>query len=166
MRRVTSQAAHGITALGVFALVVLLAPGDARAQASSADCSIYEIKASNTGEGTDADLKPLRKKLGRGPFKAWKRFQKLAIHTKALAHMRADETKLVPGKLSLLYKGTVQAKGRKDRVRLSLTIDDRSDKRVVDTGIEQDSGDFFLIVDGRLRIPGGDYVFALSCVAK
>lgn len=166
MKRVMSQAAHGIAALGVFALVTLFAHVDARAESSSVDCAIFEIKASSDGVGIDKELKPLEKKLSRGPFKAWKRFQKLAIHQKKLVRMRAAETKLVPGKLSVLYKGTIQAKGRKDRVRLSLTIDDKNGKRVIDTGTEQDSGDYFLIVDGRLRIPGGDYILALSCVSK
>ena len=166
MMRVMSQAARGMTALGVFALVTLFAHVDARAESGAVDCAIFEIKASNVGEGIDKELKPLQKKLSKGPFKAWKRFQKLAIHNKKLAHMRAAEAKLVPGKLSVLYKGTIQVKGRKDRVRLSLTIDDKGGKRVIDTGTEQDSGDYFLIVDGRLRISGGDYILALSCVAK
>jgi len=164
--RVKSQTAHGITALGVFALVTLFSHLEARADSDSVACSIFEIKASTDGKGIDKELKPLEKKLSRGPFKAWTRFQKLAIHQQKLTRMRAAETKLVPGKLSVLYKDTIQAKGRKDRVRLSLTIDDKDGKRVIDTGTEQDSGDYFLIVDGRLRIPGGDYILALSCVAK
>jgi hypothetical protein len=166
MTRVMHRAVRGVAALGAFALATVVCPADARAQSSSVDCTIYEIKASSKGKGIDAELKPLEKKLSKGPFKAWTRFEKLAVHKKKLVRMKPVEAKLVPGKLSVLYKGTIREKGRKDRVRLSLTVDDKQGKRVIDTGTEQDSGDYFLIVDGRLRIRGGDYILALSCLSE
>ena len=137
----------------------------ARAEGPAA-CTVFEIKASNPPQGgIDPALKPLEKKLQKGPFKAWKRFYRLAKHDLQLSRMTSEEIALVPGKLSVLMRGVVRDEGRKARLRLSLTIDNKDGKRVINTGTEQDSGDFFLIVDGRLPIPGGDYILALGCTA-
>ncbi len=153
-----------IVAAVAAALLAVLA-GPARAE-DAADCTVFEIKASNDKAGIDPQLKVLEKKLQKGPFKAWKRFDLLAKHSVKLARMKAREIKLVPGKLSVLVRGVVTEEGRKPRLRLSLTVDNKEGKRVINTGTEQDSGDYFLIVDGRLVIPGGDYILALGCVAK
>ncbi len=167
MTRVARGIAHAIAALAVCAMVTLPGLGEARAEPKPADCTVFEIKASDPDKGgIDPALKPLEKKLRKGPFKAWSRFDKLAKHDKKLSRMKAEEIGLVPGKLSILLRGVAREEGRKARLRLSLTVDNKQGKRVINTGTEQDSGDFFLIVDGRLKIPGGDYILAISCTAR
>ena len=152
-------------ALALAGTVVLAGHGRAWAE-PPADCTVFEIKASNPAKGgIDPALKPLEKKLQKGAFKAWKRFDMLAKHQSKVTRMKAEEVALVPGKLSVLLRGVVREEGRKARLRLSITVDDKAGKRLINTGTEQDSADYFLIVDGRLVIPGGDYILALSCVA-
>ena len=167
MTRVARGIAHAFAALAMCGMVTLFGIGEARADANPADCTVFEIKASNPDKGgIDPALQPLEKKLRKGPFKAWSRFDKLAKHSKTLTRMKSEEIALVPGKLSMLLRGVAREEGRKARLRLSLTVDNQQGKQVSNTGTELDSGDFILIVDGRLKIPGGDYILAVSCAAK
>jgi len=138
--------------------------GDAVAQPSgTADLTVYEIRASNEAGASDPEVTQgeLGKKLKKGPFRAWSRFQKLAKHTNQIVQLKALAVDVATGKLSVLYRGRQQTKGKKDRLRMSLTMDDRQGKRTLDTTIELDTGDYFL-VGGQPLGDGATFILAIS----
>ncbi len=166
MTRVARWVARAVAV--VCAGTVLFAGSDAFAGSDDARCSVYEVKASNGDKPhMDKALKPLAKKLGRGPFRAWNVFNKLAIaRNVAVARMTAKRFPLKPGgQLSVLYRSLSQSKGKKDRLRLSLTMDNKRGKRALDTTIELDSKDFFL-VGGQALPDKATYILAISCEVK
>lgn len=157
-----------VLTVGAFALVALgiaIAPGEAHA-ADDATCQVYEIKASNGAGGVDPALRGLAKKLGKPPFSSWKTFELLKKHDRGIEQMKAFEVGLVPGgKLSLLYRDRSDPEGKKPRLRLSFTLDDKAGKRKLDGTIKLDSGDYYLIGGDELE-GGGTYILAVSCAVK
>jgi len=132
----------------------------------AADCHIFEIKASKGKAEVDPALEPLRKKLSKPPFDSWTSFKLMAKHDQQVERMKALELKLAPGgKLSLLYRDLISAPGKKPRLRLSFTLDDKSGKRVADLTVKLDSGDYNLIGGGSLP-EGAAYILATTCSVK
>lgn len=156
-----------VAAAAMLAAVLVLggsAPAEAQ-EAKQAACTFLEIKASASGGGIDAALKPLASKLERPPFSAWKSFSLVASHPKTLALMRAEDVPLkTGGKLGALFRQHTRAEGKKGRVSLSLALDDKSGKRALDTKVHVDEGDYFVIVLGQ-GAEGGQ-LLAFSCTAQ
>lgn len=149
------------------ALFVMLAfTKVAAADDDVAACSILEVKASNSEGGIDAALKPLAKKLQKPPFSAWKSFKLLKKHSENAALMKAVSVKLqTGGKLSLLYRDRSDSKGRKPRLRIGFTLDDKDGKRKAEMTIKVDSGDFTLV--GRdANKDGSSHILAIRCSVK
>jgi len=145
-------------------VVFLCLPGDA--SADDAECSVLEIKAQTGDGGVDKELKPLERKLKKPPFSSWKTFKLLKKHAHKVAQMKALNLKLVPGSsMSILYRDKSTAEGKKPRLRMSFTLDDKDGKRKVDATIKVDSGDYYLIGGDPLD-DGGTYILAISCAAK
>ena len=147
--------------------VVLLGFGaEARAQdAKQASCTFLEIQASSGGGGIDASLKPLAGKLEKPPFSGWKSFSLVARHPQTLLLMKAVDVPLkMGGKLSALFRQHSQSAGKKDRVSLSLALDDKSGKRALDTKVHVDEGDYFVIVISQSA--DGGQLLAFSCTAE
>jgi hypothetical protein len=133
--------------------------------AGSADCQVFEIKASNDDGGVDDALKPLARKLKKPPFSSWKTFKLLKKHDKTVEKMKALSLALVTGsKLALLFRGASGGQPSKVRLRLSFALDDKSGKRKVDGTINLDSGDYSLIGGDSIE-GGGTYILAVSCRA-
>jgi len=139
--------------------------GQAWADDDVVRCRLFEIKATKDKKGIDPQLKPLRRKLSKPPFDSWTSFKLLAKHQKDAPRMKALQLKLVPGgKLTLLYRDRSERKGKKARIRLSFTLDDKSGKRIADLTVKLDSGDFNLIGGGRAK-DGAAYILATACKA-
>jgi hypothetical protein len=152
-------------ALLAAALSVLLASGEASAQ-PAVKCTVFEVKASNDGEGpgVDPQLKKLEKKLKKPPFSSWKTFKLLKKHTKTAEQMKPLTLKLVPGwKLGLLYRSASTSKRKKTRLRLTITIDDKTGKRKAETSMNVDEGQFNLIWGGEILGEGSYYFLASAC---
>ncbi len=150
-------------ALGV-ALSITLHSAPALADDAGVKLTIYEIRASNDKGSSDPELSkgPLAKKLQKGPFRSWSKFEKLAKHDEKAKRLEAKVVELQPGgKLSVLYRDRMKSQGKKDRLRLSVAIDKKDGKRRLDTTVELDAGDFFLV--GGSSLPGGaTYILAIS----
>jgi hypothetical protein len=133
---------------------------------NDADCTIYEIEASNAAPSVDKALTPLAKKLKKAPFSSWKTFKLLKKHDKRVQKMKALRQTLVTGSnLTLLYRDkSVAGANNKTRLRLKFTLDDKNDKRKLDTTINVDSGDHSLIGGDELK-GGGTYILGVSCKA-
>ena len=162
------------TAVGALALFLLAGPLTARAQvpaqrgpaaADSAPCSILEIEASNGKESVDPELKPLGRKLKKPPFSSWKTFKLLKKHQVSLQRGKQLSQALVTGaRMGLLYRDKSDTEGKKVRLRLAFTLDDRNGKRKLDGTIKLDAGDYYLIGGDELK-GGGTYIVAVSCKA-
>jgi len=131
------------------------------------DCAIYEMAASDGKPDVDPALKPLSKKLKRPPFSSWKTFKLLKKHDRPAMKMKALNLKLATGSnLSLLYRDQEAAQGKKVRLRVSFTVDDKNGKRKLNSTLILDSGDFSLIGNESDKLPdGGTYIVAVSCRA-
>lgn len=152
-----------VSALAGCAMTLALAGA---AQADDANCTVFEIKASNGTATIDSQLKPIEKKLKRPPFSAWKTFAVVKKHdVKATQMKQANLSLSTGGKLGLLYKDRTDAKGRKIRLRVGMTLDDASGKRKADITLKVDSGDYTLV--GRdAGKDGSTHLLAIRCAVK
>lgn len=140
-------------------------PAKPPAPPQQVDCAIYEMAASNGAPDVDASLRPLQKKLKKPPFSSWKTFKLLKKHDKQAVKMKALTLKLYTGSnLSLLYRDQVADQGKKPRLRVTFTLDDKNGKRKLNSTLNLDSGDFSLIGNESDKLPdGGTYIVAVSC---
>lgn len=131
-----------------------------------AKCSIMEIRASSDGAGIDGALKELEGKLTKPPFSAWKSFKLEKQHQKSAALMKATLVKLhTGGTLTILYRERNDVKGKKPRLRLGLSLDDKAGKRKADMTIRVDSGEFTLM--GRdADKDGSSVILAVRCMVE
>ncbi len=134
-------------------------------QPQQVDCTIFEIAASDGKPEVDPALRPLQKKLKKPPFSSWKTFKLLKKHDKTAVRMKALNLPLTTGsKLSLLYRDQSANQGKKVRLRLTFTLDDKNDKRKVEGTLNLDSGDYSLIGgDWDKLADGATYIVAVSC---
>lgn len=150
-------------AASALAIVMALAltAGNARAETPVA-CSVVEIEAT-TGDkpSMDPELKVLEKKLKKPPFSSWNTFKRLGAHTVNLELMKSSTLTLVNGKAGLLLREVTARGGKKTRVSLGITLDDGDGKRVIDSKVAVDAGDY-LVVARSLRGGKGQLV-AVSC---
>jgi hypothetical protein len=148
----------------------LLGGQPAHADEPKADCEVHEIQAHNGEGGIDPALKPLARKLQKPPFSGWKSFRLLAKHELALTQKQPAGLGLATGgKMTLLYREKVEAKGKKPRLRLSVNLDDAKGKRTLDATTLVDSGDVWLIGGEPMageKNPDATYVVAIACALK
>lgn len=155
-----------LTVLGI-AAAVLMTSSDVLAQEKAvkpAALTVYEIRASNEEGASDPELAKgtLAKKLQKGPFRSWSRFQLMGKHTQKAQQLKAETVKLKPGgMLSVLYRARMKSDGKKDRLRMSVTMDKPDGKRHLDTTVEVDAGDYFLVGGWSLK-DGATYILAIS----
>lgn len=149
--------------LSLCAGVLLLLASSSIALADDAKCTVFEVKASSDEGGTDDQLKPIQNKLKKPPFSAWKSFKVVKKHQVTATQMKEQALKLATGgQLALLYKDRSDAKGRKPRLRVGVTLDDASGKRKADITLKVDSGDYTLV--GRdAGKDGTSHLLAISC---
>ncbi|MEZ4360311.1 MAG: hypothetical protein R3B48_09030 [Kofleriaceae bacterium] len=149
-----------LTALITGALLII-ATGPAAAE-DSVDCAFWEIRASSgPAEKIAPELKPLEKKLKRPPFSSWNTFELLSSTRRTLPVLKAQSFKLTEGQASVLYRESGESK-KKRRLSLSVTMEDKDGKRVVDMKVNVDVGDYVAV--GRSIDNGKNgHVLALSC---
>jgi len=129
------------------------------------DCTIYEMAASTGKPDVDPALRPLQKKLKKPPFSSWTSFKLLKKHDQQAIKMKALVLPLVTGsKLALLYRDQVADPGKKSRLRVTYTLDDKNGKRKLNSTLNLDSGDFSLIGGDWDKLQdGATYIVAVSC---
>jgi len=129
------------------------------------DCTVYEMAASSGQTAVDPALRPLQKKLKKPPFSSWTTFKLLKKHDQQAVQQKPLLLPLYTGsKLSLLYHGMSSSQGKKVRLRLAFTLDDKNGKRKLNSTLNLDSGDFSLIGGDWDKLAGGDtYIVAISC---
>jgi hypothetical protein len=129
------------------------------------DCAIYEMAASDDGKpDVDPALRPLQRKLKKPPFSSWTSFKLLKKHDLQAIKMKALVLPLFTGsKLSLLYRDQSADPGKKVRLRVTFTLDDKNGKRKLNSTLNLDSGDFSLIGGDSKLQDGATYIVAVSC---
>ncbi len=155
VRRSAGALIAGAVLLGFFD------PTDARADAPVA-CTVLEIEASTSdAPAVDPALRPLEKKLKKPPFSSWNTFKRLGAHTVTLELMKGSTLTLVHGKAGLILREVTARGPKKARVALGITLDDSDGKRVLDSKVAVDAGDFLVV--GRSLRGGTGQLVALSC---
>ena len=155
-------AAHCITMCAALALLIG-APGRARAEAPSANCTFIEIEASlEPGKEVSipAELRGMEKKLKKPPFASWNRFVVKSRAQKTLSAQKPESIKLELGAASAMLRD-VEGSGKRPRYSLALTVDDPSGKRVVDTKVSLTAGDYVVI--GRALADNRGHLLAQTC---
>jgi hypothetical protein len=139
------------------------AAGERAARAEEAACEILEVAATtqDPAGGIDAELKPLARKLKKPPFTSWNTFKLLARHAKQLTLLKAESVPLTVGQASVLYRQRSTASGKKDRLELAITVDGKDGKRMLDTKVNIDAGDYFLI--GQNAQGNDGLILAFTC---
>ena len=143
-----------------FAALAVAAPA-ARAD-GKVSCTILEIEASNTDSpAQDPELKPLEKKFRKPPFTSWNTFKRLGSYTAELESLKPSALALVGGKAELLLRDITTSKSKKPRAAFGITLDDQTGKRVLDTKVQVDLGDWLVV--GRSMKGDKGWWLALTC---
>lgn len=120
-------------------------------------CTFLEVNASKGKGGIDPALKPIERKLTRGPFKTWSEFKLLSQAQKTLAKKKTENVALKHGAAT----GTLVEIVDKSKARLTLTVDSAKGKRVVDTTVTVDAADYVILTH---ELAGGDgHLVAVTC---
>ncbi len=147
-------------ALAVAGVALVVAPARAGAE-DAATCSVIEIGATKAKDPSiPPGLKPLEKKLKKPPLSSWNSFKVLSSTTLSLTAMRAAPVKLATGQASLMLREIDKREGKRPRMALSVTMDDASGKRVVDSKVSVDAGDSLMV--GNVENEDGHFL-AISC---
>ncbi|MBP9085887.1 MAG: hypothetical protein KBG15_07195 [Kofleriaceae bacterium] len=127
-----------------------------------ADCEFVEISATTSPTPKiDSELASIEKKLKKPPFSSWNTFKQLTRVARPLLQLKSESVKLSTGSVSVLLREVTGLGGKRPRLALSVTMDDADGKRVMDTKVNVDAGEFFLI--GRSLANNAGHVLALSC---
>ncbi|MEJ7597207.1 MAG: hypothetical protein WKG01_04790 [Kofleriaceae bacterium] len=121
-------------------------------------CDYLEVQAT-TGKASasDAGLKPIEKKLKKGPFKQWNEFKLLSSGQRALKKSKAEAIALKQGNLSAMLIEIVD----KSKIRLRLEIENAKGKQVSNNTTLLDAGDWVITTVSQ---PNGDgHLTALTC---
>lgn len=126
------------------------------------DCTVLEIEASKAdAPSTDPDLKPLERKLKKPPLSSWNSFKRLGSSQVKLAPQQVGSVSLVHGKAGVLLREVNERAGKKPRVSLGITLDDTGGKRFIDTKVNVDAGDYFVVARPLPADKG--HLVALTC---
>jgi hypothetical protein len=147
------------SALAFVALAVTAPAAYADAPVS---CAVVEIEAS-TGDAPSmaAELRPLEKKLKKPPFSSWNTFKQLGSHAVTLEPMKSSTLTLTHGKAQLLLREVVAKNPKKTRISLGINVDDADGKRVLDSKVAVDAGDYLVV--GRSLKGGRGHLIAMNC---
>ena len=136
--------------------------GSAVAQpAAATSCDVLEIEASNSG-APSVDPKigaQLESKLKKPPFSSWNTFKALGAQTRSLTLKKAESVALSHGTLGMLMLDSAPS-----RVRLGITLDDQAGKRVLDTKVAVDAGDWMAV--GRSLKGDRGHIVAFRCGSR
>ena len=149
----------GVSAVLLAVVAVAAAAAPARADVN---CSVVEIEASTAASpSVDGDLRQFEKRFKRPPYSSWNSFKRLGGTTVTLAPQKQGDAQLVHGKVGLLLRDVIERGGKRPRLSIGVTLDDSAGKRVVDTKINVDAGDWFMWAR---PMPGDKgHLVALSC---
>ena len=121
-------------------------------------CDYLEVSATTSKTSSiDAGLKPIEKKLKKGPFRQWTEFKMLSSGQRALKKGKPEAIALKQGKLNATLVEIVD----KSKIRLRLEIENAKGKAVSNNTTLLDAGDWVITTVAQ---PNGDgHLTALTC---
>ncbi len=121
-------------------------------------CDYLEVSATTSKTNNiDAGLKPIEKKLKKGPFRQWTEFKMLSSGQRVLKKGKGDAIALKQGKLNATLIEIVD----KSKIRLRLEIENAKGKAVSNNTTLLDAGDWVITTVAQ---PNGDgHLTALTC---
>lgn len=125
-------------------------------------CTFLEISAAKAKDGKaelDPELRPLEKKLKIFQYDVFKLLK--PRHDVTLSVMKSSTLKLSLGSAQVLLRDIGRKEGKKPRLEISLTMDDVEGRRVFDTKVSVDAGDYLVV--GRSLPGGGGHLLAATC---
>jgi hypothetical protein len=125
-------------------------------------CTFLEISAGKAKDGKpeiDPELRPLEKKLKIFQYDVFKLLK--PRHDVTLTVMKASTLKLTMGSAQVLLRDIGRKDGKKPRLEISLTMDDVEGRRVFDTKVSVDAGDYLVV--GRSLPGGAGHLLAATC---
>ena len=146
----------------VFAIAaILIGAGTAQAQ-DHASCSAIEMMMTKAKDAQPLpdQAKALEKKLKKPPFSSWNVFKVSSSSDFDLEHMKTKSLKLAAGASTLVLKDVVEG-GKRPTFKIQITMDGASGKRVFDSLVNLESGDY-LDYGELLPNDDGHFVF-LTC---
>jgi hypothetical protein len=156
-----TQRTHRVSIVVLALALIAGLPAFALADPDKVNCDVVEISATSGDKPSiPADLKPLEKKLKKKPFSSWNVFTVLSKSTQTLEKLKAATVKLTKGQAGVLYSGSTQS-AKKTRIGLTVTTDDENGKRIADTKVSIDAGDYIVI--GRTLANDDGHLLALTC---
>jgi hypothetical protein len=145
--------------LATLALLIAAAPARAQGQASCSAIEMMMTKGKDPAPLPD-QAKPLEKKLKKPPFSSWNVFKVSSSSDFDLEHMKPKSLKLAAGASTLVLKDIV-AGAKRPTFKIQITMDGASGKRVFDSLVNLESGDY-LDYGELLPNDDGHFVF-LTC---
>jgi len=121
-------------------------------------CDYLEVTAT-TGKApvVDAGVKPIEKKLKKGPFRQWNEFKLLSSGQRALKKNKAESITLKQGNVNVVLVEIVD----KSKIRLKIEIENAKGKAVSNNTTLLDAGDWVITT---VTQPNGDgHLTALTC---
>lgn len=156
----TTVTRHVVTLALAFAAFAAGSRGVAYA-GGKVSCDLLEISATSGDKpAIDADLKPLEKKLKKKPFSSWNVFKLLSRASKDVAENKPEGFTLTKGKATVLFR-ELDGSAKKTRIALTVTTEDENGKRIADTKVSIDAGDYIVI--GRTLANDDGHLLALTC---
>jgi len=140
-------------------VIAVAGPRPVQAGNDGAECSYIEVAATKSDKPSiDPELKPLEKKLEKGPLSAWNTFKKLSNGAVTLGKNKPETMKLKQGAASMMLRDRSA-----QRVELTVTMDNAKGKRVLEAKPAFKTGDWLILGE-----PGDDkddtgHVLALTC---
>lgn len=125
-------------------------------------CAVVEIEATTSdAPSIGAELRPLEKKLKKPPFSSWNTFKQLGSHAVTLETMKSSTLTLTHGKAQLLLREVTTRGQKKTRISLGIAVDDAEGKRVLDSKVAVDAGDYLVV--GRSLKGNRGHLLAMNC---
>jgi hypothetical protein len=148
-----------VPVLAAVVIAAMVAPAHADDHAS---CTAIELSATNAGgPSIPGELKPLAKNLKKPPLSSWKAFKVLSSSDFQIEGMKAASPKLAAGATSIILRDIDERAGKRPRLQLGITMDGQTGKRVFDSKVAVDAGDY--IVYGEILSNDDGHFVALSC---
>ena len=121
-------------------------------------CDYLEVSATTSKTNSvDAGLKPIEKKLKKGPFRQWTEFKMLSSGQRALKKGKVEAIALKQGTMNATLVEIVD----KSKIRLKLEIGNAKGKAVSNNTTLLDAGDWVITT---VTQPNGDgHLTALTC---
>ena len=120
-------------------------------------CDFLEIAATKGAASIDPALKPVEKRLKKGPFTQWTEFRQLSRTSKQLAKKKPEEIALKQGSATATLVEIVDT----SKARLTVSIENAAGKEAVTQTTLIEAGDY--VIHTVVQPNGDGHLVAVTC---